>query len=127
MKSPASLLLLLGAAALLGGAALASISSVRASRIVLQPAKSAVVSHTGCLLLKDTRFIQQDEETQQIFEINGPDLRANVGNKVQITGRIASTRPVIQIATAVIDVTTVSPRSRGGCLSVASSLGAQAN
>ena len=86
-----------------------------------------VVSHTGCLLAKDGRYIQQDEETQQVFEINGPDLKANVGNRVQITGRISATRPVISIANAVIDVSTVSPRSRGGCLTVASSLEAQAN
>lgn len=88
-----------------------------------------LVSHTGCLLSKDGRFIQQDEETQQVFEINGPapDLKANIGNRVQITGRLSTTRPVVQIAGAVIDVATVSPRSRGGCLSVASGLEAQAN
>jgi len=104
----------------------ASIAPSRGARIALQ-AVQPVVSHTGCLLAKDGRFIQQDEETQQVFEIRGPDLKANVGNRVLTTGRVAAARPAIQIATAVIDVNTVSPRSQGGCLSVASSLEAQAN
>jgi hypothetical protein len=97
-------------------------------KMVFQTAQN-LVTHTGCLLSKDGRFIQQDEDTQQVFEINGPasDLKANIGNRVQITGRLSTNRPVVQIAGAVIDVATVSPRSRGGCLSVASGLEAQAN
>lgn len=111
-----------------GGALPAAIMTGRSGGILFQAAPSGtLVSHTGCLLAKDGRFILQDEETQQVFEIKGPDLKANVGNRVRTTGRVSSARPVIQIATAVIDVSTVSPRSQGGCLTVASSLEAQAN
>jgi hypothetical protein len=123
MKKVLSLWLLTAAA----GGLPASMVSSRGARIVLQAAQSATVTHTGCLLAKDGRFLQQDEETQQVFEIRGPELKANVGNRVLITGHVAAARPAIQLATAVIDVLTVSPRSQGGCLSVASSLEALAN
>ena len=110
------------------GTLVASIVPGASAKIALQSAQAPTVQHTGCLLLKEGRFIQQDEDTQQVYEINGPsDLRANVGNRVLTTGRVSSAKPVIQIAMAVIDVSTVSPRSQGGCLSVASALDAQAN
>jgi hypothetical protein len=121
-----SIWLLVAAGGLSGGWTPASIVPGHGAKIALQAAQN-VVSHTGCLLAKDGHFIQQDEETQQVFEIRGPDLKANVGNRVLTTGRVAAARPAIQMATAVIDVNTVSPRSQGGCLSVASSLEAQAN
>jgi hypothetical protein len=90
-------------------------------------AQNPVVTHTGCLLGKDGGFIQQDEETGQVFELRGPDLKANIGNRVLTTGHLSTSRPSIQIASALIDIATVSPRSQGGCLSVASSLAAQPN
>jgi hypothetical protein len=89
--------------------------------------QAKVITHTGCLLAKDGRFIQQDEDTQEVVELHGPDLGVNVGNRVQVTGRASNSRPVIPIATSVLEVTSVSPRSRGGCLSVASTLDADAN
>ena|SRR5579871_37099 len=90
-------------------------------------AQNPVVTHMGCLLGKDGGFIQQDEDTGQVFEIHGPDLKANIGNRVLTTGHISASRATIQIASAVIDIMTVSPRSQGGCLSVASALAAQPN
>jgi hypothetical protein len=97
------------------------------SAIALQTAQSPVVSHIGCLLGKDKAFLQEDEETRQVYEVRGPDLKANIGNRVLTTGRVSAAAPTIPVAAAVIDLLTVSPRSQGGCLSVASSLEAQAN
>src|SRR5216684_1911056 len=101
------------------GPPLASIASGRRASIALQAAQSKAVTHTGCLLAKNGHFIQQDEDTQEVVELRGSDLGVNVGNRVQVTGRTSNTRPFIQIATSVVDVASVSPRSRGGCLSVA--------
>jgi hypothetical protein len=106
------------------GLPLALIVPGRPAHIALQ---AKAITHTGCLLAKDGRFIQQDEDTQEVVELHGPDLGINVGNRVQVTGRASNSRPVIPIATSVLDVTSVSPRSRGGCLSVASTLDAEAN
>jgi hypothetical protein len=106
------------------GLPLALIAPGRMAKIALQ---ARVITHTGCLLAKDGRFIQQDEDTQEVIELHGPDLGVNVGNRVQVTGRASNSPPVIPIATSVLDVASVSPRSRGGCLSVASALDAEAN
>lgn len=120
---------LAGAARVAGrnGLPLASIAPGRSAGIALQAAQSGVVSHTGCLLGKNGQFILQDDDSQEVIQLNGPDLRTNMGNRVQVTGRASTAKPSVQPATSVLDVTTVSPRSQGGCLSVASALDAQAN
>jgi hypothetical protein len=106
------------------GLPLELIAPARPANIAFQ---AKVIMHTGCLLAKDGRFIQQDEDTQEVVELHGADLGVNVGNRVQVTGRASNSRPAIPIATSVLEVTSVSPRSRGGCLSVASTLDAEAN
>jgi hypothetical protein len=116
-----------GVTAFTASVGVASIASSRRAKIALQATPPRTVTHTGCLLAKDGHFIQQDENTQEVVEIRGPDLGVNVGNRVQVTGRASTTRPVVPIATSVVDVTSVSPRSQGGCLTVASTLGADAN
>jgi hypothetical protein len=105
------------------GVLLASIPTGRSASFSMQAAQSAV-TRTGCLLYKDNRFILQDESTQQVIELNGPDLAANVGNRVMVSGAASTTRPVVSIATSVINVSSVAPQSTGGCLSIASGLGA---
>ena len=69
-----------------------------------QPAQNAAGTHTGCLLLKDGRYILQDNETQEIVELNGPDLDLNVGNHVRVLGRVSPAKAAIPVATKVIDV-----------------------
>jgi hypothetical protein len=90
-------------------------------------AQSRTVTRTGCLLYRESRFILQDDETREVVELSGPDLDLNTGNHVEITGAASQNKPVVNIATQLINVSAVSPRSPGGCLTVASLLGASAN
>lgn len=107
------------------GVLLASIPAGRSMSFSRQAAATGTMSRTGCLLYKDGHFIMQDENTQEVIELNGQDLAPNVGNRVEITGIAAATKPVVTIATIVINVTNLAPKSQGGCLSVASNLDAK--
>ncbi len=90
-----------------------------------QQGQAGTIKRSGCLLYKDNHFILQDDNTQEVMEVNNPDLAANVGNRVEITGTISTVKPAIGIATAVLNVASVAPVSQGGCLVVASSLQAR--
>jgi len=105
------------------GALLAAIPAGHSMSFSMQA--SATAMRTGCLLSKDGRFILQDEITQEVVEVNGPELALNVGNRVELTGRASTARPNVSIATAVFDATSVAARSQGGCLSVAAALDAK--
>ena len=107
------------------GMLLASITPGQRMSFSMQAAGGSV-TRTGCLLYKDGRFILQDENTQEVVEVVGPDLAQNTGNRVEITGAASNARPAVGIATSVVNVTAVAPRSQGGCLSVAASLEAKA-
>jgi hypothetical protein len=87
--------------------------------------QAGVVTRTGCLVYKDGHFLVQDQATQQVIELNGPDLAANVGNRVEVTGTVSTAKPAIAVATAVVNVASVASRAQGGCLSVASALDAR--
>ena len=57
-------------------------------------------------------------------------LPANVlspvtGSRVEAIGTIAATKPVVRIAMVVLNVSTVTTKSQGGCLSVATALDAK--
>jgi hypothetical protein len=104
---------------------LAAIPAGHSMSFAPQAAQTGTVKRAGCLLYKDTHFILQDDNTQEVMEVNNPDLAANLGNRVEITGTISTVKPTIGIATAVFNVTSVSPVSQGGCLVVASSLQAR--
>jgi hypothetical protein len=112
------------------GALLAAIPAGRRMSFSMQAGAAgqagAAAMRTGCLLTKDGRFILQDDNTQEVIEVNGPDLALNVGNRVELTGRAGTARPSVAIATAVFDATSVAARSQGGCLSVAAALDARA-
>jgi len=81
--------------------------------------------HTGCLVYKDGRFLLQDQTTQEVIELSGPDLAANVGNRVEARGAASSIRPSVAPATSVMNIVSVAPQSQGGCLSVAAALNAR--
>jgi hypothetical protein len=87
--------------------------------------QEGTIKRSGCLLYKDNHFILQDDNTQEVMEVNNPDLASNLGNRVEITGTISTAKPAIGIATAVFNVVSVAPVSQGGCLVVASSLQAR--
>ena len=81
--------------------------------------------HAGCMVYKNGRFLLQDQATQEVIELSGPDLAANVGNRVEVRGAASSVRPSVVPATSVMTVSAVAPQSQGGCLSVAAALDAR--
>lgn len=83
------------------------------------------ITRAGCLVYKDGGFLLQVEDSPEVLQLNGPDLAANVGNRVEVTGARATAAPTVQPATGVLDVTSVAPRTAGGCLTVAAALNAQ--
>ena len=114
------------------GLLLASIQPGRGVAFALpqdQPASAApgatAVQRAGCLLYKDMHFILHDDATNEVIELNGSDLALNVGKSVQITGTPTTTKPAVSIATSVMNVNNVAPRSTGGCLVIAQALDAQ--
>jgi len=88
-------------------------------------AAAGVVTHTGCLLSKDGRYLIQDQNSQEILEVRGNDLAMYVGNRVIMTGAASALRPALSIATGVLNVTAIAQQEAGGCLSAAAALGAQ--
>jgi hypothetical protein len=109
------------------GAILASLPAGRNMKFALQAAAQGTVSRTGCVLYKDGRFLMQDQNTQEVIELVGPNLAASVGNRVTVTGVAGSGRPALPIASSLLNVTSAVTQSSGGCLLVAADLGAQAN
>jgi hypothetical protein len=83
-------------------------------------------TRTGCLVYKMDHFLLQDDNTSEVLELSGSGLSANVGNHVDVTGSITTTRPVVSPATVVMSVSGVTLKAAGGCLTVASSLSASA-
>jgi hypothetical protein len=106
------------------GMLLAAIPAGRTMSFAPQAA-NGTVTRTGCLLFKDNHFIMQDENTQEVVEVAGQNFSAQVGNRVEITGAASSDKPNVTIATLLINVASLTPKSSGGCLSVASTLNAQ--
>lgn len=112
------------------GLLLAAIPAGHAMSFSPQAAATGGVTRTGCLVYKDGHFLLQDENTQEVSEVTGPDaamqqIRANVGNRVQIGGTMSSARPAVSAATGVLSAAAVKVQSSGGCLSVASALDAR--
>jgi hypothetical protein len=120
-------------ASLLGSTRVSSASgmllaAIPAGRTMSFPPQAAdgTVTRTGCLLFKDNHYIMQDENTQEVVELSGGlNLNAQVGNRVEITGAASSAKPAVSIATLLVNVAAMTPKSSGGCLSVAASLNAQ--
>ena len=106
------------------GLVLASIPAGRRMDFAMQAA-AGVVTRTGCLLSKDGRFLLQDQNTQEVLEIRGNDLAAQVGNRVTINGAASALRPALAIASGMVNASTVTLQETGGCLSVAAALDAQ--
>ena len=108
------------------GILLAAVPAGKAMNFSQQSA-SGTVTRTGCLLFKDNHYIMQDENTQEVVELSGQNLNTQVGNRVEITGTASSAKPAVKIATLLLNVASMTPKSSGGCLSVASTLNAQAD
>jgi hypothetical protein len=106
------------------GMLLAAIPAGRTMNFTPQAANGSV-TRTGCLMYKENHYILQDENTQEVVELSGGEnLKEQLGNRVEILGMASSAKPVVSIATVVVNVAGMTPKSTGGCLSVASNLGA---
>jgi hypothetical protein len=90
-----------------------------------QAADTGALKRNGCLLYKDSHFILQDDNTQEVVELSGQGLAPNLGNRVEVTGTASTAKPAVSIAASVMNVSAVAPRSQGGCLVAASALDAQ--
>ena len=106
------------------GLVLASIPAGRRMSFAMQAA-AGVVTRAGCLVSKEGRYLLQDQNTQEVLEVRGNDLAPQVGNRVTITGTASAIRPVLPIASAILNAASVTLQQPGGCLSVASALNAQ--
>ena len=80
--------------------------------------------HSGCMVYKNGRFLLQDQNTQEVIELSGSNLAANVGNRVEVRGAASST-PAVAPATGAMNVASLGPVAQGGCLSVAVALEAR--
>ena len=107
------------------GLVLASVPAGRQMTFAMQAAAAGTITRTGCLLSKDGRFLIQDQNTQEVVEVRGDNLAANVGNRVAATGTVSVLRPAIPIATSILNANAVVLQQTGGCLSVAAALDAQ--
>ena len=77
------------------------------------------------MVYKEGGFLLQVENSQEVIQLLGPDLAANLGNRVEVTGTASATPVSIKPASSVLEIASVSPRSTGGCLTVAALLNAQ--
>jgi hypothetical protein len=87
------------------GVILASIPAGKSMQFAMQAGAVSAVTRVGCLLYKDGKFFMQDQNTQEVVELTGIDLAANVGNRMNVTGTASSVRPTLSIATSVLNVT----------------------
>lgn len=107
------------------GETLASIAAGQRMSFAMQTGGGGV-TRTGCLVYKDNRYMIQDQATQEVSEVTGDNLAANVGNRVSATGTLlTNARPGVSPATSVLNVAAITLQQQGGCLSVAAALGAQ--
>jgi len=83
------------------------------------------LTRAGCLVYKDGSFLLQVDDSPEVLQLQGPDLAANVGNRVELTGTRATTPATVAPASSVLVVSSVAPRSTGGCLTIAAALNAQ--
>ena len=98
------------------GLVLSFVEAGKSANFAVESSKASVESRTGCLVFKDSHFLLQDDTTRELVELRGPDLELNLGNRVVVSGTRADSPG--------LNVTSVSPRSQGGCLSTAAAIGA---
>jgi len=81
---------------------------------------------SGCVLVKAGKIVLADQTTNVILELDGRGLEAEVGNRVEITGRAEGTTPNVAGASESIAVVGMKEVSKGGCSAIAKKLGASA-
>ena len=104
------------------------VANVKAgSTLSFQPQAAAddAFQMEGCLLRKDGKFVLADQTGNQVVEVRGADLAQQVGNRVAVSGVAVSGATPVAGASQVIELRKIDPVSTGGCLAVASQIGAE--
>ncbi len=105
----------------LRGNVLAAVPAGRSMNFAMQQ----TVTRAGCLIYKGNGFILQVDDSAEVLQLAGGALGQNVGNRVQVTGALAATAATISPASSILNVSAVTLRAPGGCLSAAAALNAQ--
>jgi hypothetical protein len=109
------------------GVLLAVVESGRSLNLEPQAAGAmAPTKVTGCLLEKIGKPIVVDQTTSVVLELQGADLKQEVGNRVEITGVAEKSLVTVPGASQVIRVADLKLVAKGGCSSVAKKVGATA-
>ncbi|MGA2740327.1 MAG: hypothetical protein ABSG65_23165 [Bryobacteraceae bacterium] len=90
------------------GVLIARVDSGR--EMVFEPQEAGAAELTkvsGILALKDGKFILVDRITNVTMELQGTGLEAEVGNLVEITGKVDSAAPTVAGASQIIDVSNI--------------------
>jgi hypothetical protein len=102
------------------GDLLAAVPKGRNMNFAMQQA----VTRSGCLVYKGG-FIQQVDNSPEVVQLTGGLLTQNVGNRVEVTGTPVATPATISPATTILNVSNLTLRGNGGCLTTAAALNAQ--
>jgi hypothetical protein len=113
---------LTGSARVLGqrGTILAAVPTGRNMSFAMQQA----VTRAGCLVYRTPGFLLQVDDSTEVLQLTGGPLAQNVGNRVLVTGSPAATPATISPAMTLINVTSLTLRASGGCLTAAAALDA---
>jgi len=70
---------------------------------------------TGCVqrIRGTSNYVIRDETTNVIYQVQGPDVEANVGKSVQITGSLDTTATPVTGSSQVIHETALTPNTSG--------------
>ncbi len=85
---------------------------------------TAATRASGCLLAKSGKLILVEQTTNVVLEVHGPDLEAEVGNRLEIAGLAEAQPPSVPGASQVIKVAGLTRIGEGGCKTVAKRAGA---
>jgi hypothetical protein len=117
---------LAGGARVMGaGLVLATIPGGRGMSFPMQASAAGSVTRAGCVLFKDGYVLLQDDDTREVIELLGSGLNPNVGNRAEVRGTASAVKPALSIATSILNVTAITQKEQGGCLSVAAALDAR--
>jgi hypothetical protein len=85
---------------------------------------SAPTRATGCLLSKSGKFIVVEQTANVMLEVEGAQLNAELGNRVEISGIADTAAPSVPGASQVVRVAGLKRVAKGGCSTVARKAGA---
>jgi len=74
---------------------------------------------SGCLLVKEKRYIVVETAGKQTVEVRGEKLSEEAGNRVEVTGTAVKDAKPVAGASQVIQVKKLEEVGRGGCLAAA--------